>query len=41
MHDFLYKEADGKCKWQQNEDHSYVCQDVADEMPDEEETMPA
>ena len=44
MHDFLYMEADGKCKWQQQEDYKYVCQenaDLAEEEGKAEDALPA
>ena len=43
MHDFLYMEADGKCKWQQQE-HKDVCQENADleeKKGKAEDAMPA
>ena len=44
MRDFLYMEADGKCKWQQQEDHKDVYQDCSDSSEQEdaaENAMPA
>ena len=34
MHDFLYKEADGRCNWQQSEDDRQVDQDEREAAED-------
>ena len=43
MHDFLYMEADGKCRWQLNEDQEDMSQQDSDSAEEDavEDAMPA